>query len=160
MEIDESSRKFLTINTHKRLFQYNRLVFGVASAPAIWQRAMDQVLQYIPGTQCYLDDIIVMGKNDEEHLQNLSRVLTRLSEYGLRAKRSKFPSKLRTSVLENLHEGHLGTVKMKSLARSYIWWPGIDKQIEDLTKSCSGCHRVQNAPPQAPLHPWEWPSAP
>ncbi|XP_030621125.1 uncharacterized protein K02A2.6-like [Chanos chanos] len=480
MEIEESSRKFLTINTHRGLFQYNRLVFGVASAPAIWQRAMDQVLQDIPGTQCYLDDIIVTGKNDEEHLQNLSKVLTRLSEYGLHAKRSKceffkseisycghvidkhglhksqekieavlqapkpenvsqlrsflglvnyyhkllpnlattlhplntllqtgvkwewsekcdrafeeikrlitsdellthydptrpirlacdaspygigcvlshvmkdgserpiaftsrsltsaernyaqidrealslvwgvkkfhhylygqrftlvtdhqplvsifnprkgipvmsatrlqrwalylgahsydiefkgtrqhsnadglsrlplstteeektssldpaevfhtavvdqlpvtnteiqrqtrndptlskvynitmqgwpahgnsmfpefsarrdqlsvcqgtlmcgsrvvVPSKLRSRVLENLHEGHLGTVKMKSLARSYVWWPGIDKQIEDLTKGCSGCHRVQNAPPQAPLHPWEWPSAP
>lgn len=480
MEIEESSKKFLTINTQRGLFQYNRLVFGIASAPAIWQRAMDQVLQDIPGTQCYLDDIIVTGKNDEEHLQNLSKVLTRLSEYGLRAKKSKceffkteisycghvidkhglhksqekiqavlqapkpenvsqlrsylglvnyyhkflpnlattlhplnallqtgvkwewsekcdrafqetkklitsdellthydptrpvrlacdaspygiggvlshimkdgserpiafasrsltsaernyaqidrealslvwgikkfhhylygrqftlvtdhqplvsifnprkgipvmsatrlqrwalflaahsyeiefkgtkqhcnadglsrlplstteerksssqdpaevfytavveqlpvtnteiqkqtrsdptlskvyditmqgwpangnpmfpefsirrdqlsicqgtlmcgsrvvVPSKLRTRVLENLHEGHLGTVKMKSLARSYVWWPGIDKQIEDLTKSCPGCHKVQNAPPQAPLHPWEWPSAP
>lgn len=481
MEVEESSRKFLTINTQKGLFQYNRLVFGVASAPAMWQRAMDQVLQNIPSTQCYLDDIIVTGKNDKEHLENLSKVLTRLGEYGLRAKRSKceffrstisycghvidkhglhkskekieavlqapkpenvsqlksylglvnyyhkflpnlattlhplntlqqegvkwewseecdrafketkrlitsdellihydparpirlacdaspygigcvlshtikdgserpiayasrsltsaernyaqidrealslvwgikkfhhylygqrftlvtdhqpllsifnprkgipvmsaarlqrwalflgahsydiefkgtkhhsnadglsrlplsateeeektpspdpaevfytavvdqlpvtnaeiqrqtkndptlskvyditmrgwpahgnpmfpefsarreqlsvcqgtllcgfrvvVPSKLRARVLETLHEGHLGTVKMKSLARSYVWWPGIDKQIEDITKSCSGCHKCHNAPPQVPLHPWEWPSAP
>uniref|UniRef100_A0A3B3Q5Y7 ribonuclease H n=1 Tax=Paramormyrops kingsleyae TaxID=1676925 RepID=A0A3B3Q5Y7_9TELE len=89
MEVEESSRKFLTINTHKGLYQYNRLVFGVASAPAIWQRAMDQVLQGIPQTQCYLDDIIVTGKDDTDHLQNLSMVLTRLNEYGLRAKRDK-----------------------------------------------------------------------
>lgn len=34
-EVEESSRKFLTINTHRGLFQYSRLVFGVASAPAI-----------------------------------------------------------------------------------------------------------------------------
>lgn len=480
MEVEESSRKFLTINTHKGLYQYNRLVFGVASAPAIWQRAMDQVLQDIPGTQCYLDDILVTGKDDENHFQNLSKVLTRLNEYGLRAKREKceffkseisycghvidkhglqksqekieavlkapkpenvsqlrsylglvnyyhkflpnlasvlhplnallqtgakwhwsekcekafaetkrlitsdellthydpsrpirlacdaspygigavlshtmdngserpiafasrslssaernyaqidrealslvwgikkfhhylygrrftlvtdhqplvsifnprkgvpvmsatrlqrwalflgahsydiefkgtkkhcnadglsrlplstseeekssgcdpaevfhtalmdplpvtnamiqretrndptlskvyditiqgwpahgnpcfpefsarrdqlsvcqgtlmcgsrvvVPSKLRTRVLESLHEGHMGTVKMKSLARSYVWWPGIDKQIEDITKICTGCQSLQNAPPQAPLHPWEWPSAP
>ncbi|XP_053728751.1 uncharacterized protein K02A2.6-like [Synchiropus splendidus] len=480
MEVEESSREFLTINTHKGLFQYNRLVFGVASAPAIWQRAMDQVLHDIPGTQCYLDDIIVTGKNDDDHLQNLSRVLTKLCEYGLRAKKSKceffkneisycghvidknglhkskekteailqapkpenvsqlrsylglvnyyhkflpnlattlhplnvllqvgtkwewseecnrafketkrlitsdellthydptrpirlacdaspygigcvlshlmkdgserpvafasrslssaernyaqidrealslvwgikkfhhylygqrftlvtdhqplvsifnprkgipvmsatrlqrwalflgahsydiefrgtkqhcnadglsrlpllttegemaphsdpaevfhsvvvqqlpvtnseiqrhtkndptlskvyeitmrgwpahgetlfpefsarrdqlsicqgtlmcgsrvvVPPKLRTRVLETLHEGHLGTVKMKSLARSYVWWPGIDKQLEDITKGCSGCNKVQNAPPLAPLHPWEWPSTP
>lgn len=50
---------------------------------------MDQVLQHIPGTQCYLDDTIVTGKNDEEHLENLHKVLSRLSEYGLCAKKSK-----------------------------------------------------------------------
>ncbi len=89
MEIDEQSNKFLTINAHKGLYQYNRLVFGIASAPALWQRAMDQVLQGIPGTQCYLDDIIVTGKDDTDHLQNLQRVLMRLCEYGLRANKEK-----------------------------------------------------------------------
>ena len=74
MEVEESSRKFLTINTHKGLYQYNRLVFGVVSAPAVWQTAMD-LLQDIPETQCYLDDILVTGKNNEEHLQNLSKEL-------------------------------------------------------------------------------------
>ena len=68
MEVTEESKKYLTINTHKGLFQYNRLVFGVTSSPAIWQRAIDQVLQGIPGTQCILDDMIVSGKTDEEHL--------------------------------------------------------------------------------------------
>lgn len=48
MEVEKSSRKLVTINTHKRLYQYDRLVFGVTSAPAIWQRAMEQVLQDIP----------------------------------------------------------------------------------------------------------------
>ncbi|KAK0143474.1 hypothetical protein N1851_018386 [Merluccius polli] len=69
-------------------------------------------------------------------------------------------SKLCIRVLENLHEGNLGPVKMQSLARKCVWWLGTDKQLEDLTTKCSGCHRVQNAPPQAPLHLWEWPSAP
>uniref|UniRef100_A0AAV2JVH3 ribonuclease H n=1 Tax=Knipowitschia caucasica TaxID=637954 RepID=A0AAV2JVH3_KNICA len=89
MEIEEDSKMFLTINTLKGLYRYNRLVFGVASAPAIWQRAMDQVLQGIPGTQCYLDDIIVTGANDNEHLENLHKVLQRLQDYGLRARRDK-----------------------------------------------------------------------
>lgn len=89
MEMEEDSKVFLTINTIKGLYRYNRLVFGVASAPAIWQRAMDQVLQGVPGTQCYLDDIIVTGSTDTEHLANLKQVLKRLEEYGLRARRDK-----------------------------------------------------------------------
>ena len=89
MEVTEASRKFLTINTHKGLFQYNRLVFGISSCPAIWQRAMDQVLQGIPGVQCILDDMIVSGKTDGEHLENLDSVLKRLQDVGLKANREK-----------------------------------------------------------------------
>ena len=89
MEVIEEPKKYLTINTHKGLFQYNRLVFGVTSIPAIWQRAIDQVLQGIPGTQCILDDMIVSGKTDEEHLENLERVFKRLQDTGLKANKEK-----------------------------------------------------------------------
>jgi len=50
MEFDESSTMYVTINTQKGLYVYNRLVFGIKSALAIWQRAMDQVLQGFEGT--------------------------------------------------------------------------------------------------------------
>jgi len=89
MEVDECSHKYLTINTHKGLYQYNRLVFGVASAPAIWQKTIDQVLQGIPGVQCYRDDILITGSTDEEHLSNLQQVLQRLAQFGLRAREAK-----------------------------------------------------------------------
>ena len=89
MEMEEESKKFLTINTHEGLFQYNRLVFGVASAPAIWQQAMDQILEGIPHVQCILDDMIIFGATDQEHLDNLEEVLSRLSKHGLRANSSK-----------------------------------------------------------------------
>ena len=65
MEVTEESKKYLTTRTRKGLFQYNRLGFGVTSCPAIWQRAIDQVLQEVPGTQCVLDDMIITGKTDE-----------------------------------------------------------------------------------------------
>lgn len=45
IEVEEDSKKYLTINTHMGLFQYNRLVFGITSAPAIWQRTIDQRLE-------------------------------------------------------------------------------------------------------------------
>jgi hypothetical protein len=55
-------KKYLTINTFMGLFQYNRLVFGITSAPAIWQRIMDQIPEGTSGISCILDDMIVMGK--------------------------------------------------------------------------------------------------
>ena len=85
--LDEESRELVTVNTHRGLYQFTRLPFGIASAPEVFQNLMDQILQRTGGTGCYLDDIIVTGKNDEDHL-NLSVVLSRLQKYGLRLKRS------------------------------------------------------------------------
>ena len=79
----------MTISTHKGLFQYERLPFGVSSAPSIFQRVMDNLLQGIPGVCVYLDDILITGSTEEEHLQHLDDVLTRLSKAGLTLKKSK-----------------------------------------------------------------------
>ena len=48
--------------------------------------------------------------------------------------RVRVPDKLRSLTLKQLHEGHLGVVKMKTLARSYVWWPKMDSAIEELKK--------------------------
>ena len=89
MELDEESREFTTINTHKGLYRFNRLAFGIASAPAIWQRAMEKVLVGILKTQCLLDDIIVAGSSMEEHLRLLEQVLERLTQYNLTLNKKK-----------------------------------------------------------------------
>ena len=69
---------------HKGLYQCQRLPYRVTSAPAIWQRAMDKVLQGIPEVSCYLDDIsFVTGRSTGEHLTNLETVLQRLQANGL-----------------------------------------------------------------------------
>ena len=62
--LDDQSKKYTVINTSKGLFEYNRLCFGVSSAPGIFQRAMEELLRNIPGVFCYLDDILVSA-NDE-----------------------------------------------------------------------------------------------
>lgn len=87
--MDENSKQYLTINTHKGMFTYNRLPFGVASAPAIFQRTIEGLLQGLTHVAVYLDDILVTGVTDEEHLQTLDAVLTRLQDAGLRLKRDK-----------------------------------------------------------------------
>lgn len=70
------------------------------------------------------------------------------------------PLSLRTRVLQQLHSGHSGIVRMKEIARSYFWLSGMDKQIEGMAKICSSCHKVQNNPSLAPLHPWGFPQEP
>ena len=107
MEVEEESNTYLTVNTHRGLYQYQRLPYGVASAPAVWQRAMKQLLQCIPGVQCYLDDIIVTGTTREEHLKALDKVLGRLEEHGLKANREK--CKFMQNLVEYL--GHVITAE-------------------------------------------------
>ena len=87
--LDKESRKFVTINTHKGLYQYSRLPFGIASAPAVFQRTMDTILQGVQGAACYIDDIIVTGKTPDEHLKHLEEVLKRLLSHGVRVNNAK-----------------------------------------------------------------------
>ena len=64
------------------------------------------------------------------------------------------------SVLIELHGGHPGIARMKALSRSFVWWPEIDKDIEDMIKSCEECQQCRPTPAVAPLHPWKWPTRP
>jgi len=89
LALDEDSKKFVTISTQKGLYRYNRLPFGVASAPAIFQRTMEGLLGDIPNVHVYLDDILVSGSSRSEHLLTLEKVLSRLEQSGMRLKESK-----------------------------------------------------------------------
>lgn len=83
ISVHPDDRELLTINTPKGLFRFTRLPEGIASAPAIWQRAIDTVLQGIPGVQSYLDDLIISGKDEQSVLQTLDIVLARLADANL-----------------------------------------------------------------------------
>ena len=70
------------------------------------------------------------------------------------------PPQGRSQVVDELHETHPGICKMKSLARSYVWWPNMDSTLENKVRTCNHCQIHRKNPPEAPLHPWEWPSRP
>ena len=89
LPLDNKSKEYATVNTHRGLFRYNRLPYGISSAPAIFQRTMENILQDIPGVAVYLDDIILTGATKAKHLETLDLVLGRLEEAGLRLKREK-----------------------------------------------------------------------
>ncbi len=87
--LDDESKQLVTINTHKGLYRVNRLPFGVASAPALFQCIMETILQGISNVLVYLDDIIITGKPLSEHLSTLRTVLESLETAGIRLKKEK-----------------------------------------------------------------------
>ncbi|KAG7301746.1 hypothetical protein JYU34_014734 [Plutella xylostella] len=87
--LDESSKQYTVINTHKGLFRYNRLVYGLSSSSGIFQRTMSNLLKGIPFVGIFIDDVIIGGRNITEHLQSLEMVMSRLCENGLKLKRNK-----------------------------------------------------------------------
>ena len=56
--LEEDSKRFDTINTHKGLYHYNRLSYGISSSPGIFQRTMDNILQGIGHVRARVDDIL------------------------------------------------------------------------------------------------------
>lgn len=87
--VAEKSQELLTINTMFGLFRYTRLPFGVASAPSIFQQEMDTILKGIENVHCYLDDIIIGGKDTKHCRQILFAVLKRLNEFRVRINLTK-----------------------------------------------------------------------
>ena len=60
----------------------------MASAPTIFQRTIDSILQGIPKVFCYIDDILITGADDKEYLWNLAEVLNCLEAHGIKLKKA------------------------------------------------------------------------
>uniref|UniRef100_A0A1X7TFY9 CCHC-type domain-containing protein n=1 Tax=Amphimedon queenslandica TaxID=400682 RepID=A0A1X7TFY9_AMPQE len=99
LPLSDCSKQYVTMNTHKGLFEFNRVPFGITLALAVFQRCIDTLFQGSNGVIVCIDDILVTGETIEEQLQNLEVVLLKLSEVGLKLKQQKCifqPQKLST----------------------------------------------------------------
>jgi len=97
LELSTNSREYLTINTLKGLFRFTRLTFGVASAPAIFQSTIDQILLGSKNVFCYLDDILIGEETVEKCKQNLELVLDKLNKFNVSINLDKCKFRLRVA---------------------------------------------------------------
>lgn len=91
VEIEEDHKHKTAFVTTDGLFEFNRLSFGLTTAPSTFQQLADAILGEMKwnGAMTYLDDILVYGKTLEDHNKNLKKVLLKLKATGLKLKPSK-----------------------------------------------------------------------
>ena len=70
------------------------------------------------------------------------------------------PSKLRPQMLQIVHQGHMGTEKCLLRARDSPFWPGISRDIKQMTENCPTCAQFSKQQPKETLHPHNVPSYP
>ncbi|XP_037092355.1 uncharacterized protein K02A2.6-like [Pollicipes pollicipes] len=100
------------------------------------------------GWEAVVDPGLVPYKTKEEKLSTEAGCVL----WGGRAIVSR---SLRSQVKTELHEGHIGCARMKHLARRFVWWPGLDMELEALARGCAACAAERAEPPHSVRHPWE-----
>lgn len=89
LELSPRAQELLTVNTHQGLYRYKRMPFGITSAPAIFQATMDKILNDVENAVCYIDDILICGKNLEDCKRNVENVLRKLDKAGFKVQFEK-----------------------------------------------------------------------
>ena len=89
IKLAPESQRRLALSTHQGVLLQQRLPFGIKSAPGYFQEIMEKLTSDLPGVVVYLDDILVSGRDAADHVRNLTRLFTRLSEKGLRCRQAK-----------------------------------------------------------------------
>ena len=89
LELADSAKKVMVVNTPKGLMQYLRMPYGIKPASSIFQSVMDTLLGNISMVGIRTDDILISGRTDAEHLQNLEKVVCKLSDVGITIRKEK-----------------------------------------------------------------------
>ncbi|KAI3359277.1 hypothetical protein L3Q82_002792 [Scortum barcoo] len=89
MKLHEDSTKYCTFNTPFGHYSFQRMPFGITSAPEVFHRTMEHIIEGIEGVRVYIDDIVLWGSTLEQHNERLIKVLQRIQHYGLKLNRAK-----------------------------------------------------------------------
>ena len=110
---------------------------------------------------CLVKNCIRSGNWEQCTIPSYAHVKDELCTYGeFCGTRIVVPKVLRDKVVRLAHEGHQGVVKTKYRLRSKVWWPGMDKDVENLCKVCHGCQVTSSCGPPDPMSRVLPPSAP
>jgi hypothetical protein len=87
--VDPKDKHKTAFITTKGLYEWERMPFGLKNAPAFWQRSMDTLLNKVANCAVYFDDILVFSDTEEQHIQDVDKILTTLQAMGTTSKRAK-----------------------------------------------------------------------
>ncbi|XP_058985848.1 uncharacterized protein K02A2.6-like [Musca domestica] len=118
---------------------------------------LQMVLKYIqtewPESKKNINPSIIQFFNRKENLSTFDGCI-------LFNNRIVIPKSYQRQILQQLHRGHLSAEHSKAIARSYVYWPNIDKQIEDFVRKCKNCQHAAKSPVKTNLCPWPLTSHP
>lgn len=126
----------------------------IAEMPVSLQEIREATAKDPELQKLYID--IQSGKENTIRLHEFS-LQNNCIFYGIRI---VIPKILQPKILKELHTAHTGMVKMKALARSYVWWKNIDTDIENMVRKCKACCLLKKNPTKVPVHCWEYPKEP
>ena len=76
----EQSRSLKMFITPFGRYQFNKLPFGISSAPELFQRRMNSILEGLDGVVCMMDDVLIFGRDQKQHDERLHAVFKRLEQ--------------------------------------------------------------------------------
>ncbi|XP_055529473.1 uncharacterized protein K02A2.6-like [Wyeomyia smithii] len=116
---------------------------------------LSKVVQYIH--QGWPSKQTVASNPELQQFYNRRESLTTVQGCALFGERLVIPSRLRKRCLDQLHTGHPGIGRMKAIARSYVYWPAIDAEVEKAVKACTQCALAAKTSPRVAPVPWPKP---
>jgi hypothetical protein len=135
IELEESSRDFTSFNTELGSFRFKRVPFGLRVAPNSFQRMMSLAFASLPPQSAflYMDDLIIIGKNENHHLQNIQAVFDNCKKYNIKLN----PKKCSFFKSEVAFLGHLCTaegIKIDPEKTKYIDSYPIPKNADEVKR--------------------------
>ncbi|XP_031335291.1 uncharacterized protein K02A2.6-like [Photinus pyralis] len=121
--LSEDSMSLTTFITPFGRFKFRRLPFGLSSAPEVFQKRISQALEGLEGVVCHFDDVVIFGKDSEEHDSRLDAVLKRLRKTGWTLNKSKCEFRKNTITLLGHVVSKEGVVPDPSKAKAILEMP-------------------------------------